>query len=388
MSLRCPSLGSGPWLGGRTVHNGPVMTLNALATLPYIWTQDEPAVPEPDPSATVDVAEVTTKIIEDVADVNWWLNTALPTAIRIALIIVIGLVIRWALIRAMRKFMATLSQRSQKAKLKKSDSVRAAIEAERAQQRSETLSKLFQNIITIIVLSFMTLLVLAELGINMAPFIAGAGILGLALGFGAQSLVQDFMSGIFILKEDQYGVGDVIEVDGASGTVEEVQLRITKLRAIDGSLWFVRNGEIISVGNKSQDWSRSLLDIGVAYGTDIGQAKQVLLDVCREFAVDPQYTADIIGEPEMWGVQELAADSVVLRLVLQTKPGAQWSAERALRERIKEALDANGIEIPFPQRTIWVRQDSEASVEVEDLAQTILEVEAATDSDERGDPVI
>nr|MCH9816191.1 mechanosensitive ion channel family protein [Actinomycetes bacterium] len=199
--------------------------------------------------------------------------------------------------------------------------------------------------------------ILAELGFNLAPLIAGAGILGVALGFGAQSLVADFLSGVFILMEDQYGVGDVVDVGDATGTVEEVQLRTTQIRSVDGVLWFVRNGEIMRVGNMSQDWSRTVLDIGIAYAADIPRAKAAMAEVGVKFAADPDHADSVLAVPEVWGVEDLAADSVVLRMVVKTHPGTQWSAARELRERIKLAFDEQGIEIPFQQRTVWLRRE-------------------------------
>jgi small-conductance mechanosensitive channel len=289
--------------------------------------------------------------VEQLLEANWWLNSFAPTAIRIVVIIVGALVIRSLLNRSINRLVDKAVAYQAAGKF---ESSREEIDATRKAQRAQTLGALFKNIITVVVLGLMALMVLGELGINLGPLIAAAGVAGLAIGFGAQALVQDIVSGVFILLEDQYGVGDVVDVGDATGTVEEVQLRITKLRSLDGTLWFVRNGEIMRVGNMSQDYSRVVLDVGIGYGSDIDQAKDILHRVAQEFAEHPD-TQDVLETPEVLGVQSLGADSVVLRVMLTTKPGEQWAASRALQERIKKAFDAEGIEIPFPQRTVWMK---------------------------------
>ena len=194
---------------------------------------------------------------------------------------------------------------------------------------------------------------LDELGVNLAPLLAGAGVVGLAIGIGAQSLVKDFLSGIFILIEDQFGVGDIVDLDGTSGTVEAISLRTTQLRAVEGTVWHVPNGEIRRVGNMSKHWSRALLDIQVAYGADVDRARRVIKRTADE--VWRERSGVVLEEPEVWGVEELGASSVLIRLVVKTTPSRQWEIARLLRERIKAAFDAEGIEIPFPQQAVWHR---------------------------------
>lgn len=232
----------------------------------------------------------------------------------------------------------------------------------RRKQRAETIGSVLRSAVALLIVFIATVEILAVIGINLGPIIASAGIVGVALGFGAQNLVKDFLAGVFILLEDQYGVGDVVDLSQggkATGTVEEVGLRVTRLRSVDGAVWYVRNGEMLAVGNMSQGWSRALLDVGVAYGSDLDLAMRVIKDAADSVWRDPTYAADILEEPEMWGVQELAADQVTLRLVLKTVPLTQWVIGRELRLRIKTALDAAGIEIPFPQRTMWVRTEGQ-----------------------------
>jgi small-conductance mechanosensitive channel len=204
------------------------------------------------------------------------------------------------------------------------------------------------------------IMAMAAFDVNLGPLIASAGIVGVALGFGAQALVRDFLTGLFMLAEDQFGIGDVIDVGEAEGVVEEISLRTTSLRGIDGTLWHVPNGEIHRVGNMSQDWARALLDVGVAYDADVDRAVEVIRDVGTALAGDPDYDQVVLEPPEILGVQDLAADAVLIRLWVKTLPGEQWGVARELRRRIKHALDDADISIPFPQRTVWLRHDGEA----------------------------
>ena len=232
----------------------------------------------------------------------------------------------------------------------------------RVRQRAETIGLVLRSIVRIVVSVIALTTILGEIGIALGPLIAGAGIAGVALGFGAQTIVKDFLSGIFMLIEDQFGVGDVIDVGEASGTVEAVTLRTTRLRSVDGTLWHVPNGTIQRVGNKSQEWSRALIDVEVAYATDIAHAQEIIKQVADDVWRNHETLGpSILEEPEVWGVEQLGASGVVIRLVVKTKPSDQWKVMRALRLAIKDAFDADGIEIPFPQQTIWVRGDSQQS---------------------------
>ncbi len=227
----------------------------------------------------------------------------------------------------------------------------------RSSQRIATIAAVLKSLATAAILAVAFLLCLSELSIDLAPLIAGAGIAGLAVGFGAQSLVRDFLAGIFILIEDQFGVGDVVDVGDTSGVIEKVSLRTTTLRDVNGVVWTVPNGEIHRTANHSQIWSRAILDIGVSYDTDIDHASEIMKRVADELWRENRSDATILEEPAVWGVQELGNDAVVIRLVVKTDPSEQWAVGRILRARIKYAFDAEGIEIPFPQRTVWIRND-------------------------------
>jgi small-conductance mechanosensitive channel len=228
----------------------------------------------------------------------------------------------------------------------------------RSAQRVEALSTVLRSLVTFAIWTIAGFMVLDQVGINLGPLLAGAGILGVAIGFGSQSLVKDFLAGVFILVEDQFGVGDTVDLGEAVGVVEVVSLRTTRLRSVDGTVWHVPNGEIGRVGNKSQHWSRALLDIQVAYTTDLAEARSVIKDVADDVWREQPET--ILEEPELWGVENLGAHGVDIRLVVKTQPSKQWEVSRLIRERIKAAFDERGIEIPFPQQTIWMRTEAQA----------------------------
>ncbi|MGE2736050.1 mechanosensitive ion channel family protein [Mycolicibacterium vaccae] len=221
--------------------------------------------------------------------------------------------------------------------------------AERRQQRAQTIASVLKSTVSIVLLIWVVLAILNVLGVNIAPFIASAGVVGLAIGFGAQNLVRDFVTGVFMLLEDQYGVGDTVDLGEAIGEVETVGLRVTTVRDIDGTLWYVRNGEIARVGNMSQDYAVARIEVPVALSADVGRAEDVAVEAAEQaIASDSALAAKVIGEPEMLGVQELLPDQITLRMTVKTRPNAQWSVQRRLRREILRAYDENGIELPYP----------------------------------------
>ncbi|MEH3132746.1 MAG: mechanosensitive ion channel family protein [Mycolicibacterium neoaurum] len=236
----------------------------------------------------------------------------------------------------------------------------AAKAAARRQQRAQTIGSVLKSTVSIVLLVWVVLSVLNVFGVNIAPFIASAGVVGLAIGFGAQNLVRDFVTGVFMLLEDQYGVGDTVDLGEASGEVESVGLRITTVRDIDGTLWYVRNGEIARVGNMSQDYAVARIEVPVALNADLQHAERVALDAAREAVKDDVIAAKVLGEPEMLGVQTMSSDQVTLRLTIKTKPNAQWSVQRRLRREILRAYDENGIDLPYPQLRTPVSVNGEA----------------------------
>ncbi|WP_199430081.1 mechanosensitive ion channel family protein [Qaidamihabitans albus] len=218
---------------------------------------------------------------------------------------------------------------------------------ERRRQRAQTIGSVLKSITSFVVYGLAFVLVLGELGINLGPIIASAGIVGVALGFGAQNLVRDFLSGIFMMLEDQYGVGDVVDVGEAVGTVEAVGLRITTLRDINGTVWYVRNGEVLRVGNSSQGYAVALVDIPLSYNTDVSRATAVLGDVAATAAESDAIAPDVLEPPEVLGVESVTPEGIQLRLTVKVRPGRQWAVQRALRAKIMPAIEEAGFQPPL-----------------------------------------
>ncbi len=219
-------------------------------------------------------------------------------------------------------------------------------------KREDTLIVVFEGGLKVIIWAAAILMSLAELGINIGPLLAGAGVIGLALGFGAQYIVRDFVSGLFVILENQYRVGDVICVGETCGTVEDLDLRTTVLRDLDGGVHHIPNGEIGKSANLSKDFARVNLDIGVSYLAKLEKVIEVVNQTGKEMAEDPQWKEDIIKAPEFLRVEDFADSAVVIKILGETKPLRQWDVTGELRKRIKIAFDKEGIEIPFPQRVV------------------------------------
>jgi len=233
---------------------------------------------------------------------------------------------------------------------------RTAIQAERARRRAETLGTVLESVAALVIYTIAAFMALAEFSVNLGPLIASAGIVGIAFGFGAQSLVKDFLSGIFMLIEDQFGVGDIVDLGEAAGVVEALSLRTTEVRDVHGTLWHVPNGEILRVANKSQQWARAVMDIEVAYDTNVSHAMSIIKEVADTVWHDTLENATILEEPEIWGLENFGSDAIAIRLAVKVEPGEQWAAKREIRRRLKEAFDEAGISIPFPQRTVWLHE--------------------------------
>ena len=231
--------------------------------------------------------------------------------------------------------------------------------ASRRASRATSISFVLGGTVAVIIWTLAVLMALAELGLNLGPLIAGAGIAGVALGFGAQDLVKDCISGLVARLEDQYGIGDVVDRGEAVGVGERITLRVTILRGLDGTVWHVPNGEVTRVGNLSQLWSVALVDLDVAYDSDLDQVGEILLNAAHEVCDTEEWSPIVIEEPKLLGVEALGADGITLRVTVKTKPGEQWALQREMRRHFKQVFDEAGIEIPFPQRTIWMRSGDE-----------------------------
>jgi small-conductance mechanosensitive channel len=311
-------------------------------------------VPTPSPTATPDCSknsDLCTWIFDNTH--NRWFATGsyylLVKPGHIVLIVVIAILARLLIHRTINRLVRTTAQgavptvlRPLKEKLPTSLQDATAIFPERRRQRAEAIGSVLRSFATATVYSIAALLVLNELGVNLAPLLASAGIVGVAIGFGAQTLVKDLIAGLFMLLEDQYGVGDVVDVGQASGTVESVGLRITTVRDGHGVVWYIRNGEIVRVGNKSQGWATVIVDMPIGFA-NVDQAVTVLREAAAGMAQDATWQADLIDPPEVLGVEQVTVDGATLRTQVKTTSDAQWRVGRELRRRLSDALAEVGI---------------------------------------------
>jgi moderate conductance mechanosensitive channel len=223
----------------------------------------------------------------------------------------------------------------------------ASLVSDRRSQRAKTIGSVLQSILSFVVWGIALVLILGDLGFNLTPIIASAGVIGVAVGFGAQNLVKDFLSGIFMLLEDQYGVGDVVDLGEATGTVESVGLRVTTVRDYAGTVWYVRNGEIQRVGNSSQGFAVAVVDVPLGYATDVNEALRLLERVAREATSEDPIVDDVLEPPKVLGIQGMTTDNITLRLTVKVRPARQWAAQRELRRRIMAVFEQSGIHPPI-----------------------------------------
>lgn len=228
----------------------------------------------------------------------------------------------------------------------------SGIATKRQAQRARTVGAVLSSVVVLVIWAVALLMVIAEMGFNIAPVLASAGIAGVALSFGAQSLVKDYLSGIFIVAEDQLGIGDIVDLGEASGTVEDVGLRITRVRDVEGTLWHVRNGEILRVGNQSQGWAQCVLDIPLPYDANLDDMIRRLETELASLPQDPEVGQHVMGVPEVWGVEALSGESLTVRLAVKTAPAQQWAVARVLRVRIKKMLDRQGLRVPLLNQAV------------------------------------
>lgn len=283
-----------------------------------------------------------------------WLATNIDSIVSrglaIVMIIVLAWIIRVLVHRAIRR-LTTLTGTGKTPKLldplrKRADAILGPNTIARRSQRAASLGALLRSIASFVIFTVAFILVLSEFGINVGPILASAGIAGIALGFGAQNLVKDFLSGIFITLEDQYGVGDVVDVGSATGTVVNIGLRITTVRGADGTIWYVRNGEILRVGNSSQGESVVMIDLPLSYRADAQQAGEIALATALEVSASEEFAGKVTSPPEMQGVISMTAEAVTIRLLAKVQAGEQWAYGRAVRGAIKAAFDAAGVQSP------------------------------------------
>ncbi|WP_372482004.1 mechanosensitive ion channel family protein [Streptomyces fuscigenes] len=272
---------------------------------------------------------------------NW--STWLSGGLRIILIIVIALVLRQLLRKALTRLIARMNRSVQAVEGTALGGL--LVNAERRRQRSEAIGSVLRSVTSFLILGTAALMVLGALNINLAPLLASAGVAGVALGFGARNLVTDFLSGVFMILEDQYGVGDTIDAGVASGEVIEVGLRVTKLRGEGGEIWYVRNGEVKRIGNLSQGWATAGVDVTVRPTEDLDHVRSVIVATTEQLAKEDPWNERLWGPVEVLGLDSVQLDSMTVRLSAKTMPGQSLRVERELRWRIKRAFDESGIQL-------------------------------------------
>ncbi len=279
-----------------------------------------------------------------------------PTGVvlRVVIILIIAFVAQWIGGRAIRRSVLAVTSRAPKRRVGQlrgvdDNELATTLMEDRQGQRAHALGSLAKNALTIIIWVIAVMMILSTLGVNIAPIIASGAVISAVLGFGAQTYIADYLNGISMIFEDQMGIGDTVELGGiVLGEVEETALRYTRIRDFWGVVWYVRNGQIQSVANQSQGWTYSLIEIPVPYDEDLTKVQQVVDAVGKEMGEDPQYNGVLLGAPYYSNVTELTATSVVVRVNTKIVPnGNQWYAGRAIRQRMKEGLDAAGIRIPY-----------------------------------------
>jgi small-conductance mechanosensitive channel len=282
---------------------------------------------------------------------------ALAKPLRIVFVLLVAFVVARIVRRTIVRFARHLGEKGRSDRLRLGSALPPMTDHERRgrAQRIATLGAVVANAAVLAVWTIAGLMVIGELGIDLAPLLAGAGVITVVIGFGAQTVVRDYLAGVFMVLEDQYSVGDVIDIDGTSGTVEWISLRVTRLRDVEGVVWWVPNGVVTKLGNKSQQWSRALLDIAVAGDTDIDRAIEVIQETADAMWHEETWRHAILDEPEVWGVEAIEMGSVVVRLVVKTVPLEQWNVARELRARLKKAFEEAGIDMPVPQQRITYR---------------------------------
>jgi len=226
-----------------------------------------------------------------------------------------------------------------------------------AEKRARTMASLLRTVGTAFIIVVAVLMALREIGLDITPLLAGAGVAGLAIGFGAQSLIKDVIAGFFILMEDQFHVGDVIQAAGVSGQVERMSLRTTIVRDLQGTVHFIPNGEIKVASNLTKEWSRAVLEVGIDYQEDLDRTLHVLAEVGRELAADASFGPMVLEPPQVLGVESLGESQVTLRLLIKTLPSKQWDVARELRRRIKNRFDRDKIALPYPHRVVITRAE-------------------------------
>ena len=335
------------------------------------------AAPSPSPSSSVLTQQ------DLVQHANAFARWFLDTGVRLAVILLVGalaLVALRVVIRSVTQHIVEGADDTGPSLLRRVGPLASA----RRVQRARTVGSVLRSTATIVVGTLVFLLVLDTLGMNIAPFIASAGIVGVAVGFGAQSLVKDFLSGVFMLLEDQYGVGDVVDVGpgaGTVGTVEAVGLRVTKIRDSAGTLWYVPNGTMTRVGNKTQGWAKAVVEVSVDYFADLDEVRGLLTEAAGRVAADPVIGTYLQGAPTVTGIEDVTFDAITLRLSVTTAPAMQWDVARELRVAVRDVLTRAGIPLGG-QRDLLAAEREQAASPTGVAVRALPPDEPAAESDE------
>jgi small conductance mechanosensitive channel len=298
-------------------------------------------------------------MITAAAKPNWYdgpVEWVLGTPLQVIIIVVAAFIVQIVLVRVIHKIVKRTSDRARIERLEQTRKYTRTAElsemlmTQRTEQRAAAIGTLLTSSVSLIVWTVAVLMALEALGVNVAPLLASAGVVGVALGFGAQTMVKDYLSGIFLIIEDQFGVGDVVDLGPVIGTVEEVALRYTRLRDLSGVVWYVRNGEILRVANRSQGWTLASVDIPVAYDENLDRVRDLIESVAIDMDEDPTYDDMLLGKPTFAGVESMSGEAMVVRVTAKAVPEKQIILARTIRERIKLAFDRAGIVMPMMMR--------------------------------------
>lgn len=293
-------------------------------------------------------------------------HNPLSILVNIAIIIALALVARWVLHfvieRVVRQIVSGV-KRNQNIDDTQAIAAASPLAAVRLVQRTRTLGTVLSNAVNVTIFSVALLMIVNAIDSTvLGSFALLTAAIGAGLGFGAQNIVKDALNGLFMVMEDQLGVGDVVDVGPATGVVESVGIRVTQVRDVNGTLWFVRNGEILRVGNMSQGWSRVIIDLAVPYDTDVEAVEALMLATATEMAASPKWRSRVLEKPEVWGLESISADAMVIRIVVKTRTVAKDDVSRELSIRLKRALDAENIKLPALNTVVLSGFDSAASV--------------------------
>lgn len=283
------------------------------------------------------------------SDVVQWLEGAGLTTLRVAGILLGALIVAWIARGVIRRVVNRIVHGAKsRANVDDTQALnRSPLAAVRLVQRTRTLGSILQNLLNIVLVIVTLILVVNTINPGiLGSFALLTAALGAGLGFGAQNIVKDVLNGIFIVAEDQVGIGDVVDLGLATGTVEFVSVRITHVRSVDGTLWYVRNGEILRIGNMSQGWARAVIDFPVPPDSDIDRVEGAMLDTAKAMARDPEWRPRIIEQPEIWGLESVSGDALVIRLVMKVRPSTQWEVTRELNRRLKKTMDELAMHLP------------------------------------------